>query len=233
VRVMSTRWLAHGTGWRGGRAAATLALALVGGCGDDATDGGGGAGASAACAAYADQEGEVSVTIRFTNQSGLPLYLPATCGELRYSIEPAAGDDGSDYAYSRSCLTTCEDLFTSGTKQCGACAATSLLLPAGESVEVEWDGTRLERNVTMPQSCFALPDEEGPECSRRSTAPDGTYRPSVVAYGSCGAECTCDPSGVCMGIVEGAEALPEPTTFDFPSDREVEVVFGACALPCP
>src|SRR5438045_1620475 len=69
-------------------------------------------GAGGACAAFADQAGPGHVTVRFRNDSGQPIYLPANCSEPEFQITPFGGDASVDYHYDKSCLQTCQDLQT-------------------------------------------------------------------------------------------------------------------------
>ena len=234
------------------------ALALAAGCGDsvvEGADGGGGSGASAgsggtgaggtggsgaggtggstaSCDAYLDEGDGSAVTIRFQNDSGLPIYLPASCGNVQLTITPVAGDDGVSYAYDPFCLQTCEDLQTEGMIDCAACEASSVLLAPGASYDVVWAGTGLS-SADMPGECWAMPGSQG-ICPQQVVAAAGDYRIDAVGYESCGSgSCECDSDGLCVGDATGMEAYADSTVFTHVSDNLVEVVFGVCAFPCP
>jgi len=101
--------------------AAGVALAVAVGCGGSVTDesnpsGAGGdtsasagtGGTGAACIAFGDETGPGSPTIRFKNETGMPVYLGGACGAVQYTIQPAAGSDGTAYNFDGTCLQTCE-----------------------------------------------------------------------------------------------------------------------------
>lgn len=187
---------------------------------------------SQVCAPFADEQGTGTVTVRFRNNTGMPLYLPAGCSNVRYTIKtPGGGDPAVTYAYEPSCLQTCEELWTAPRYACGACAPMSYLLEPGGTRDVIWDGTGLTYE-TMPTECYAYPDDAG-GCSRIVTAPAGSYVVDALGYSGCEGDCTCDVDGVCLGSASGAQAIPDPTTLSFPEDSLVEVLFGSCAFGCP
>jgi hypothetical protein len=191
----------------------------------------GGAGGADSCASWNDEEGSYDVTVRFRNDSGLPIYLPASCGVLRYDLQSNAGSDLS-YAFDPFCLQTCEDLQTEGIIDCAACPPSSILLPPSGVLEVTWDGTGL-RSAQMPLDCWATPYGQQ-SCPQIVAAAAGTYRIAATGYSACGhGACTCDASGACDGEAMGTEAWADPAQLAFPGTALVEVVFGACAFPCP
>jgi len=216
-------------------------LAIAVGCGSTivedpgTTTGSGGTTASSGtgglCEGFADEMGTAAVTVRFRNETGLPIYLPSLCSGVSYSITPTGGSDGTSYRYDGSCLQTCEDLQTDFPIACGPCAPTSYLVPAGSSLDVAWDGTGLRPGAQMPAACFAAPDSGG-TCSQVVAAPSGTYRAEAMGFEACGAECTCNAEGVCNGQPSGLQAYADPVMFDFPAAGLVEVVFGVCAFGC-
>src|SRR5689334_6306667 len=75
--------------------ASGLVLALAG-CGSSVVAGTGGGnssssgsgGGSDSCAVFADAESAGSVTVRFRNNTGLPIYLPSQCTTISYDISP-------------------------------------------------------------------------------------------------------------------------------------------------
>lgn len=189
---------------------------------------GGSGGSAGACAAWQDEQGLAPTTIRFRNESGQPIYLPANCGSLLYDL--SAGDDVV-YGFDPFCLQTCEDLQTEGPIDCAPCAPSTVLLPPGGTHDVVWDGTGLLA-TDMPDECWAYPGSQG-GCSQLVAGPQGLYRISAMGYASCSGDCTCDYSGVCSGWATGAEAWADSTQFQYPTAAVVEVVFGVCAFPCP
>lgn len=214
--------------------AAGLALALAAGCGSSVDDGGagaGGTGGGGVCGGFADEESAASVTVRFRNDSMQTIYLPAQCGSLNYTIEPAGGSDGVSYTFGGGCLQTCEDLQTQSQIACAPCQETSYQLLPGATREVVWAGTGLQGGIEMPTACWDSPETAG-TCGRIVAAPAGTYRAGAIGFSSCGDECTCDAEGLCVGNTMGLEAYHEPVSFAFPSAAPVEVVFGVCAFGC-
>jgi len=215
--------------------AAGLALAFAAGCGssvdDDDGAGAGGTGGGGVCAGFADEAGAGTVTVRFRNDSMETIYLPALCDSLDYTIEPAGGSDGVSYAFSGSCLQTCEDLQTESQIACGACQQTTYQLLPGATREVVWAGTGLQGGIEMPAACWESP-ETGGTCGRVVAAPAGTYRAGALGFGSCSGECNCDAEGLCVGSATGLEAYHEPVSFAFPTAAPVEVVFGVCTFGC-
>ncbi|MBW2529083.1 MAG: hypothetical protein JRI23_33205 [Deltaproteobacteria bacterium] len=222
-----------GTGATGGTAG-TGGTGATGGTGG--TAGSGGTGGQDLCSPYLDEEPAGQVTVRFVNQSGLPIYLPAMCGNPIFELRPFNGDDGIDYAFDPFCLQTCEDLQTSGIIDCAMCEPSSILLPAGQSYDVVWDGTGLEPNL-MPDACWAMPGEYGGNCPKIVRAASQAYRIMAKGYETCGDgdfPCACDNTGYCTGDATGMEAWADITDFDYsPAAMLVEVVFGVCAFPCP
>ncbi len=188
-------------------------------------------GSGGACAGYADQPGSAQVTVRFRNEGGVPIYLPSSCSDVAFSIDPVGGGNAATFAYDKSCLQTCQDLQTQPQYACGACAPRSYRLDPGSFRDVVWDGTGLT-SVTMPPQCWAQ-NNGNTVCSRVVAAPAGTYDVSVMGYATCGPDCQCDAQGVCNGEAMGGQAYPNPAKLSYPSDNLVEVVFGVCAFPCP
>lgn len=189
-------------------------------------------GAGGACSGFGDAAGNDTVTIRFRNNSEIPVYLPVSCESADFAIDPVNGPDGVKYNYEASCLQTCEDLQTSPPFACGACAPKSFRLDIGATRDVTWKGDGLKHNVPMPLACWAAPSMGG-ACSQVVPAPAAGYRISAMGFTSCGAGCTCDAQGVCDGSAEGSEGYPSPVKFSYPADKMVEVVFDTCAFGCP
>ena len=240
--------------------ASALALALAAGCGSSVADddeaaagsgasgsGGSGSGGSGnagtggndQCAAFADEQGSAQVTVRFRNDSPMPIYLPGNCDFVQYGIRPSSGDDGVAYGYDPSCLQTCEGLQTEPAYACAAdaCAPTSWHLPPGGTHDVTWAGTGL-RQENMPAACYYEGESFGGSCSRVIAAEPNTYRVEINGFMSCESftespECECDASGQCFGTAAGAQALADVSEFAHPSTPLVEVVFGPCAFGCP
>jgi hypothetical protein len=190
----------------------------------------GSTGSGGLCAPYADASSAASVTIRFKNDSGLPIYLPVSCSTLLYDLAPFGGDPGVNYTFDASCLQTCEDLETQPKYECGACAPTSYLLAPGATRDVVWNGTGLQSGVMMPSKCYA---DAQPSCSQIVAAPSDDYDVFATGFSSCGPNCTCDADGKCDGDAQGAMATANPAKMTFPGDSIVEVDFGVCAFPCP
>jgi hypothetical protein len=188
-------------------------------------------GSGGACSVFADAPGTDSVTIRFSNKSESPVYLPVDCQTINFAIDPLTGPDGTTYNYSSSCLQTCEDLQTSPPFACDACAPASYRLNVGETREVTWKGTRLKYEIPMPPACWES-HQQG-MCPQILAAPAADYRITATGYSSCGPGCTCDNQGVCTGSAEGSQALPNPVKFNFPGNDVVDVVFDTCAFGCP
>jgi hypothetical protein len=185
------------------------------------------------CPGYSDQTGLGAITVRFVNQSPMPIYLPSMCDGIQYTIQDGAGGSGNGgYVYDTSCLQTCEALQTQPQYACGACAPTSYLIPAGATRDVSWNGTGLE-SESMPASCWKTPPSST-TCGRIYAAQSGTYLASAVGYIGCDGGCTCDANGVCSGAATGQSGYSSTTKFDFPNNGgPVQVVFGPCTFGCP
>jgi YD repeat-containing protein len=201
-------------------------------------NGGGGAGGSndPQCVPFHDAVPSSAVTIRFINQSGQDVYLPATCDQLNVSITPEAGEDGAYYGPTGgSCSQSCDALQSEDPVFCdaAACAPSAIRLPQGETREVVWDG-RGQRSAEMPLVCWQSKDA-GTTCSQIVNAPAGEYRIDVRGFADCGEGCECDDAtGVCSGEAAGWEAYPNPASVSLPAaDGVVEVLFDVCAFPCP
>lgn len=189
-------------------------------------------GTGGACGGFADSPGAGDVTVRFVNQGGVPIYLPQSCNELSFTIDPVAGPDGTTYHYDPSCLQTCQDLQTQPQYACGACAPSSFRLDPGTTHDIVWHGGGLAQRM-MPGQCWNQPSPNQNQCGQKVDAKAGTYRIDAYGYSSCGPGCQCDANGNCNGDAMGNQAYPDPVKFNFPSDNLVEVVFGVCAFPCP
>ena len=85
--------------------------------------------------------------------------------------------------------------------------------------------------IPMPAACYLQP--QGGGCQEIVSAPPSKYGIAAFAFSSCGAGCTCDPTGICAGSTDGAQASADPVTFGFPGESTVDVVFGPCAFDCP
>ncbi|MFO0618659.1 MAG: hypothetical protein U0414_39065 [Polyangiaceae bacterium] len=185
-----------------------------------------------ACAGFEDAPDQQKLTVRFHNDSGVPIYLPTVCSAPQFQID-APGGSGVTYIYSPFCLQTCEDRQTQQPIDCAPCAPTSILLEPGKVREFEWNRTGL-KSVTMPAGCYAgSPDST---CSQVVVAPAGDYLALATGYAECGdgATCTCDPAtGVCTGGASGSQAFSDAGKFTLPSANTVDVTFGVCAFPCP
>jgi hypothetical protein len=197
-----------------------------GASGGSTSSGSGGAGG---CAAFADQEGVGTATVRFRNDSPLPVYLPANCTQINYTIRPTAGSDSISYVYGGGCVQTCEDRQTSTPIDCGACPEIAFVVPVGGTLDVQWNGTGL-RTAEMPAECYEGPADSS--CSQIVAAQPNEYRVEVTGFGACEGECTCDATGQCFGTASGPQAWADVTDFDFPTNQLVEVVFGPCAFGC-
>lgn len=230
-----------------------LAMAMVG-CGSevDTTGGGGsgagnntgggglggdgGAGGGDVCAAFADAASPGDLTLRFVNQNNIPVYLPATCDDVEYSITPAAGPDGNYYGNAfGSCSQSCEDLQTEGPIACGACLPTSYRIDPGGALEVKWNQIASHPTM-MPTACWS--DQQfGPACNQAIAAAAGSYLLGVTASDNCVADpsaCTCDPqTGLCDGFAGGMSVQIAPVAFELPTAGPVEIVIPDCTFGCP
>ena len=213
-----------GSGGSGGTSGTTTGATATGST--SATTGSGGI-----CAGFEDAKGANTVIVRFHNNTGVPVYLPAQCAGINYTIKPKSGDDGVTYNFDTSCLQTCFDLQTQPPFACGLCAPTSYFIAPGATREVAWDGTGLRSDVAMPNACFAEP--QGGLCPQIVSAPADKYGITATGFSSCGAGCTCTPEGICSSSGEGMQAYADPVVLDFPSQSVVDVDFGICAFGCP
>jgi hypothetical protein len=212
-----------GSGGSGGGTGSTTAGPTAGSTGTSTGSGG-------ICAGFEDAKSTTTVTVRFHNNTGLPVYLPALCSNAYYEIKPTSGDDGVTYNFEPSCLQTCFDLQTQPGLNCGGCAPLSYLIAPGATREVAWDARGMKPSVAMPASCYAEPHEG--ECPEIVGAPAGKYDITGLGFGSCGDGCKCTPEGVCTGSAEGLQAYADPVTLDFPAEAAVDVIFGVCAFGC-
>jgi len=204
----------------------------AGGSGNAGSAGGTG-NVGGVCSEFLDEESDDVVTVRFVNESGLDIYLPATCGRVAYSIQPSFGMDLADYNYDETCFQTCEHALSGEPVECADCAQSAILLPAGQVFEAEWAAVGLEPGYVMPAECVYEGGTSDAQCEKLVVAKTAEYLVDLIGYSSCGPNCECDDGGVCLGGVEGAEAYPDFASFDFPEDKTVDVVFGVCAFPCP
>ena len=187
-------------------------------------------GSGGTCPGFEDATGIGTVTVRFHNDTGLPVYLPAQCENISYTIQPPGGSDGVTYNFDPTCLQTCAELQTEPAYACGACAPRSYLLPTGATREVTWNGTGLLPNVTMPDACWAQP--QGNTCQKIVSAVASEYAIQALGFNSCGDGCTCDDKGICNGSAAGSQAYADPVKFTFPTKNAVDVIFGGCAFGC-
>src|SRR5512133_1726048 len=67
------------------------------------TGGGGSGGSEELCAPYDDEPSAASVTVRFRNESGVNIYLPANCGFVRYDLTASNSPD-VEFAFDPFCL---------------------------------------------------------------------------------------------------------------------------------
>ena len=220
------------TGGSGGTGGAT------GGGGEAGQGGEGGQGGTLeACTGFDDAPSTTPVTLRITNQTPVDIYLDAICGLLNYGVEPLSGPDGLYYGdVGGACLQSCEELQSESQIACAACAPSSLLLPAGQSLDVVWAGLALQP-AEMPAECYF--DQVGgePMCNQIVQAANGDYSLKVAGYDGCDTGvnglCECDAAGVCSGGISGLEAVAKPVEFALPAAGPVEYVFEPCAFGCP
>jgi hypothetical protein len=181
----------------------------------------GGSGAATACEAFADEPAAASVTVRIHNETGGPIGVRQS---IAYTITPAAGDDGVDYArYSCAGTTTCDE--HRADHACpGVCGATGYdNLATGASLDQTWSGTGF-RAAEMPVACFAapfctpLPSSGTAACLQRIAAAPGEYAVRVEAYLDCDT-LECPPPST--------PVTSAPVTFTFPDTAVVDVVVGA------
>lgn len=202
--------------------------------------GGGGSGGSggnggAACSGYEDQEGVATVTFHFRNDTLQSIFLVGNCGaEPHYQLsQVGGGEDATSWGnHDNFCLQTCERLQTEGQVVCDACAPSVIQILPGKSLDVKWDGTGILGGFEMPAACYAFGAQDS--CSRIIAAPQVTWSVTATAFSECqGETCTCQPDGTCWGVPTGQQANADITTFSFPSQTLVDVVFSACAFGCP
>jgi hypothetical protein len=214
-----------GSGGNGGNAA-TTGVSSTGASMTSAST-----GSSGLCAGFDDATSAGAVTVRFHNDTGSPLYLPAQCDSIDYTITPLGDTDGTNYTFETTCLQTCAELQKEPPFACGACAPRSYLVAPGATRVITWNATGLKPDIAMPASCFAQPQSY--PCAKIVNAPPAPYNVQATGFSSCGADCTCDSDGVCSGGTEGQQAFADPAKFSFPEDNAVDVVFGFCAFGCP
>lgn len=219
-----------------------VGLMLLGGCGSEVeTSGGGGAGGGGgeggtleACTGFDDAEPGSPITLRFVNETLLDVYLEASCNQLAFDIQPAAGADGAYYGYvGGACQQSCQELQTQNQVQCGACAPSTQHIPPQSSIEVTWDG-RAQRQVEMAAECYFDELTSAQDCAQIFRAPAGEYSLTIAAYNACdgqGAPCECDATGLCSGTASGMAAFGQPTSFTLPTNT-VEYVLDVCAFGC-
>jgi hypothetical protein len=188
-------------------------------------------GSGGACGGFEDATSPATVTVRFRNNTGLPVYLPGRCQGIDYPITPTSGSDGVTYNHEASCLQTCSDLQKDPPFACKPCAPTSYLLDIGATREITWDGTGLKDEVSMPAACWAQSPNDT-ACRQIVAAPAASYAIQALGYSSCGAGCACDEKGLCNGAPEGLQAHADLVSFEFPAQNVVEVVFNTCAFGC-
>lgn len=197
-------------------------------------EGGGGGNTNPQCVPFHDAVPTSEITIRFINNSGLDVYLPASCDSLAYSITSKSGEEGIYYGDTGGpCSQSCGDLQSEEPLLCAAdaCAPSSLRLSQGEVREVTWDGRGIV-NADMPAVCW-FSQVAGSSCSQIVNAPAGVYDITARGYEGCGEGCECDENGLCFGEATGWEAYPNPASVTLPSEGVVEVLFDVCAFGCP
>jgi hypothetical protein len=192
-----------------------------------------GAGGAEPCSLHADESGLAPAGLRFVNQSGQPIFLPAHCGLVRYELTRVGGvgESDPDWGFDPFCLQTCEDLQTEPQMMCDDCMPSSVVLWPGDELRVEWDGTGLLA-TGMPQSCWEMPTGSD-ACMQVVAAPEGDYHVAAIGYESCGTDCGCDEAGLCDGAATGLPAYATPLEFNFPTAAIHDVVFDVCAFGCP
>lgn len=215
-----------GGGGSGGSAVTT------GGGGSTETSGGGG---GPACGGYEDETGTAAVTFHIRNDAPQTLYLNADCASgPQYDLQQVgAGEDATAWtSHGGGCLQTCTDLQTEGPIACDPCAPSLFRLDPGQTIDVTWNGTGVRPGYMMPAACYAYP---GPtSCSRVVAAPAGMWGVTAIAFSECaGPNCMCQPNGTCWGTPGGFQVGADTTTFSYPSETSVDVIFNACALGCP
>ncbi len=186
-----------------------------------------------ACSGFEDAPDQQKLIVRFHNESGFPIYLPSTCGDPSFQIDPLGGSpDNVTYAYSDFCLQTCFDRQTQGQIDCAPCAPSSVRLLPNEVREFEWNRNALVSGVVMPPACYSgSPDSS---CSQIVAAEPGDYGVIANGFSQCESGCQCDPAtGVCNGAATGNQAYADFAKFQLPGSNAVDVVFGVCAFPCP
>jgi hypothetical protein len=188
-------------------------------------------GSGGSCSGFDDAKSPATVSIRFHNETSIPVYLPVQCSTIQYTIKRLSSDDLVNYTFDPSCLQTCFELQTQAGFECGACAPTSYLIPAGGTREIAWNATGLTMDIPMPAACYFQPQSS--ECQKIVSASPDKYGITALGFNSCGVGCTCDATGLCTGSAEGAQAQADPVTFGFPGESAVDVTFSVCAFGCP
>lgn len=222
-----------GSGGAGGGAVTTNSATTTASA--EATTGNGGAGSTGSgdtCPGFEDAKSTTPVTVRFHNNTGVPLYFLRNCSDISYEIHQLGNGDGVLYAFDPTCVQTCAELQTQPIADCESCVPTAYVIPAGGTHEMVWNGTGLKPVLDMPPACF-FQQQDGYYCDQIISAAPTTYTLIARAFASCSAGCVCDANGECTGSIAGADAYADPVTFGFPGESVVDVVFGACAFGCP
>ncbi len=206
-----------------------------GGQGGGDTSGSDSTGSGVGCEAYDNQSGPAVVTLRVRNDTGLDVYLPASCDTAQFTIENSPTPD-PDVWYGPggvgACTQTCEMLQEEEPYVCdfGGCPPSSIRIAAGQTRDLQWHGTGA-RSREMPDICW-FTDYPNDTCTQIIAAKSGDYQVSLRGYSECGEECTCDAEGLCTGDAIGLEAYLQPTVFQYPATSVVELVFDVCAFGC-
>lgn len=221
------------TGGSAGSGGSTGGTAGTGGAtGGTAGISGGTGGAS--CDGYEDETPPGSVTLRYQNATGAPIYLGGgnTCDPT--PLFDLDGPDGPVQLMASGCGHTCEALQSHGNYCAGACMMPPVIMIApGGHYDETWLGTVYELE-TMPEKCYFEPDFAPTSCDRRVIAPKGSYAAVVQAgstlscYDSSTCSCTPDASGSCQipyGGTPDGKQLAAKASFEMPGASLVTITF--------
>jgi hypothetical protein len=113
-----------------------------------------------------------AVTFRFTNPSGLPLYLKQGCN-LAFEVTSCVDDYAAPLSLWAGCTVDCE-AEPGGCIQCGPCWEGPVAVTEAEPAESEWAGHTYTFGT----------NSSGCACSTAHVAPAAHYRVSAPVYES-------------------------------------------------
>ncbi len=171
-------------------------------------------GTALVCEDYFDEVAISPATIEIRNVGTEPLLFNDPC----FGFDYVDMTTPSELQWPPNfCSLTCQNAFTDGCIDCGACAEAAYTVVApGEAIPVEWDGRLFERR-TPPTECYDGAQCE-PSCQQARAAYDETVTITVEAITQADclavekdpAACQCDAAatGPCETLGSG---LIEPT----------------------